>query len=236
MKAINNDLEDRKQATKIEKKEEKLNKVKQLKTVLLFEMDNLMNFNRTISHNLLLEKDYERVLFLKRLILYDRNNPKDNLTLKEMEKLKTLILYYDINENDKIEDIKIKFNKGQRENNDIFNIKISDEKAELIVDFLKNFKYLNKQCLEVNVRDIKQLEEFNEKIQDFSSLLFILSRDEINVLYGIKQLIKSVIEEIQISKKGDRKVGIYKIDRNFFLLNILINELNYMAQTETKDL
>lgn len=232
MKAVENDLEDRKKTAKIEKEEEKLNKIKQLKAVLLFEMDNLLMFNHTIAHNLLPKKDLKRVSFLKSLVLYDVENDEVNLTLKEMERLKKLVTYHELNEGDSEEKIKIKFNEDQREDN---NIKISEKKAKVIKDFLENFKYLNEICLDVNVRYVKQLEEFNGKIQDISSLLFILNKDEINILYGIKQLIKSIKEEVQISEIGNRRVGIYKVDRNFFILNILINELNYMSQSEIEN-
>lgn len=229
MKAVENDLEDRKKTAKIEKEEEKLNKIKQLKAVLLFEMDNLLMFNHTIAHNLLPKKDLQRISFLKSLVLYDVKNDEVNLTLKEMERLKKLITYHELNESDSEEKIKLKFNEAQKEDD---NIKISKKKAKVIKDFLENFKYLDEACLNVNVRYVKQLEEFNGKIQDVSSLLFILNKDEINILYGIKQLIKSIKEDVQISETGNRRVGIYKVDRNFFLLNILISELNYMSQSE----
>lgn len=229
MKAVENDLEDRKKTAKIEKEEEKLNKIKQLKAVLLFEMDNLLMFNHTIAHNLLPKKDLQRISFLKSLVLYDVKNDEVNLTLKEMERLKKLITYHELNESDSEEKIKLKFNEAQKEDD---NIKISKKKAKVIKDFLENFKYLDETCLDVNVRYVKQLEEFNGKIQDVSSLLFILNKDEINILYGIKQLIKSIKEDVQISETGNRRVGIYKVDRNFFLLNILISELNYMSQSE----
>lgn len=229
MKAVENDLEDRKKTAKIEKEEEKLNKIKQLKAVLLFEMDNLLMFNHTIAHNLLPKKDLQRISFLKSLVLYDVKNDEVNLTLKEMERLKKLITYHELNESDSEEKIKLKFNEAQKEDD---NIKISKKKAKVIKDFLENFKYLDETCLNVNVRYVKQLEEFNGKIQDVSSLLFILNKDEINILYGIKQLIKSIKEDVQISETGNRRVGIYIVDRNFFLLNILISELNYMSQSE----
>lgn len=84
LKAINKDLEERKQTAEKDKEENRQREEKKIKTRLLFEMDNLIMFNHEIAENIYLDDKLKRIKFLKNFVLYDKMNTI-NLTLSQVQ-------------------------------------------------------------------------------------------------------------------------------------------------------
>lgn len=222
LKAINKDLEERKITAKKDKEEHRQREEKKIKTRLLFEMDNLIAFNNTIADNLFRENSVERLRFLRNLILYDKNSDV-NLSLLEMKKLRELLLNNHLNYKDDETQI---YKKFEEVNGSSFSIVLSSEKIKRVKGFLNNTEQVGEMCLYVDGNSLLRLKEFNSNLQELSQLIYVLSSDELNMLYGIKQTIKIIIENILETKSGN----IYKIDKYYFVHNILINQLNVMCK------
>ncbi|WP_436868515.1 hypothetical protein [Staphylococcus equorum] len=209
-------------AIKIDKKAQRKREEKQIKTRLLFEVDNLIAFNHTIADNLFIKNESERIGFLKNFVLYDKKN-RINLTLLEMEKFRYLLLHDCLNHRD--DENKI-YEKFKEKGNSKQSISLSSEKLHKVKFFLSNTEKNGKLCIHIDRNSILRLKEFNSNLQDLSHLIYVLSSEELNVLYGIKQTIKIIIENTQETSSD----YIYEIDRYYFVHNILINQLNIMCK------
>lgn len=222
LKAINKDLEERKQTAEKDKEENRQREEKRIKTRLLFEMDNLMMFNHEIADNIYLNDDSKKMEFLKNFVLYDKKNTI-NLTLSELEKFRYLLKINCLSYEDKEEEIYKKFLEVY--DSDI-SIDLPSDKINKVKSFLNNTKNEGKMCLNVDKNSILRLKDFNINLQELSHLIYVLSTEELNVLYGIKQTIKIILENAQETDKD----FIYKVDKYYFLHNILINQLNVMCK------
>lgn len=221
LKAINKDLEERKQTAEKDKEENRQREEKKIKTRLLFEMDNLIKFNEEIAECLYLKDNSKKLAFLQNFVLYDKNNTF-NLSLLELDKFKYLYKKHHLSHRDKGKPIAEKFEDYYDSN---ISISLPSEKIEKIESFLENTKEKGKRCI-VDKNSILRLKDFNSNLQDLSHLLYVLSTEELNVLYGLKQTIKIIIENSQ----EDEGVFLFQIDRNYFLYNILINQLNVICK------
>lgn len=222
LKAINKDLEERKQTAEKDKEENRQREEKRIKTRLLFEMDNLMMFNHEIADNIYLNNPSKKMEFLKNFVLYDKKNTI-NLTLSELEKFRYLLKHNYLSYEDKENEIYEKFLEEYDSNN---SIRLPSNKLKKVKAFLDNTKNEGEMCMNVNKNSILRLKDFNINLQDLSHLLYILNTEELNVLYGIKQTIKIIIENAQENDKD----FIYEVDKYYFLHNILINQLNVMCK------
>lgn len=222
LKAINKDLEERKQTAEKDKEENRQREEKRIKTRLLFEMDNLMMFNHEIADNIYLNDDSKKMEFLKNFVLYDKKNTI-NLTLSELEKFRYLLKINCLSYEDKEEEIYKKFLEVY--DSDI-SIDLPSDKINKVKSFLDNTKNEGKMCLNVDKNSILRLKDFNINLQELSHLIYVLSTEELNVLYGIKQTIKIILENAQETDKN----FIYRVDKYYFLHNILINQLNVMCK------
>lgn len=222
LKAINKDLEERKQTAEKDKEENRQREEKKIKTRLLFEMDNLMMFNHEIAENIYLDDKSKRIEFLKNFVLYDKKNTI-NLTLFELEKFRYLLKNNCISYEDKEEEIYKKFLEVY--DSDI-SIDLSSDKIKKVKSFLDNTKNEGEMCLNVDKNSILRLKDFNINLQELSHLIYVLSTEELNVLYGIKQTIKIILENAQETDKD----FIYRVDKSYFLHNILINQLSVMCK------
>ncbi len=222
LKAINKDLEERKQTAEKDKEENRQREEKKIKTRLLFEMDNLIKFNEEIAEGLYLNDNLKKLAFLRNFVLYDKNNTF-NLSLLELDKFKYLYKKHYLSHRDQGKEIAEKFEDYYDSN---ISISLPSEKIEKIESFLENTKEKGKWCMRVDKNSILRLKDFNSNLQDLSHLLYVLSTEELNVLYGLKQTIKIIIENSQ----EDKGVFLFQIDRNYFLYNILINQLNVICK------
>lgn len=224
LKAVKKDNENRLETARKEKEEKDNNKIKQIKTRLLFEIDNLMIFNNEVAKNLF-SKDFERLQFKNNLVLYSPDNKKLNLTFYEMEKLRYLVIANKLSNFDKKENILEKFS-DKEEKGKVINL--SKDKIEVVYKFLSNTDKKGESCFKINKSSIIRLEDFYENLKDLSHLIYILDREELNILYLAKQVIKLIIENsTKIDSSDDYH---YTLDINYFTYNILISEINYICK------
>ncbi|MGS0657484.1 hypothetical protein ACU44U_10730 (plasmid) [Staphylococcus arlettae] len=146
LKAINKDLEERKQTAEKDKEENRQREEKRIKTRLLFEMDNLMMFNHEIADNIYLNDDSKKMEFLKNFVLYDKKNTI-NLTLSELEKFRYLLKNNCLSYEDKEEEIYKKFLEVY--DSDI-SIDLPSDKIKKVKSFLDNTKNEGEMCLNVD--------------------------------------------------------------------------------------
>lgn len=222
LKAINKDLEERKQTAEKDKEENRQREEKRIKTRLLFEMDNLMMFNHEIADNIYLNNPSKKMEFLKNFVLYDKKNTI-NLTLSELEKFRYLLKHNYLSYEDKEEEIYKKFLEVY--DSDI-SIDLPSDKIKKVKSFLDNTKNEGKMCWHVDKNSILRLKDFNNNLQELSHLIYVLSTEELNVLYGIKQTIKIMLENAEETERD----FFYMVDKYYFLHNILINQLNVMCK------
>ncbi|EGQ1387172.1 hypothetical protein I2P67_002614 [Staphylococcus aureus] len=220
--ALKADLKDRRESSNKEKEEYKKREDKKIKARLLFEMDNLMMFNHEVADNIYLNDNSKKMEFLKNFVLYDKKNTI-NLTLLELEKFRYLLKHNYLSYEDKENEIYEKFVEEYDSN---ISISLPSNKLKKVKAFLNNTKNEGEMCMNVNKNSILRLKDFSINLQDLSHLLYILNTEELNVLYGIKQTIKIIIENAQETDKD----FIYKVDKYYFLHNILINQLNVMCK------
>lgn len=222
LKAINKDLEERKQTAEKDKEENRQREEKRIKTRLLFEMDNLMMFNHEIADNIYLNNPSKKMEFLKNFVLYDKKNTI-NLTLSELEKFRYLLKHNYLSYEDKEEEIYKKFLEVY--DSDI-SIDLPSDKIKKVKSFLDNTKNEGEMCWHVDKNSILRLKDFNNNLQELSHLIYVLSTEELNVLYGIKQTIKIMLENAEETERD----FYYRVDKYYFLHNILINQLNVMCK------
>lgn len=208
-------------------KSDKKNTENQLKTKLLFFITNLTDFRdevfKVVSKNRNEEYDYKN-----KSVLQD-NDSGYKLNLEELILLKDILIYKELSDSSTVENIKDVFknevHKKSVNNKNKDRITLCDEKANLIKTFLE-LPIINRKVVIDQEKIISNLNVFKTLLEDSATEFYILSMEEINVLYQTKIIIEVIIHKI--IKKN------YNIDSDFLIFLVLINCINELCISEIR--
>lgn len=208
-------------------KSDKKNTENQLKTKLLFFITNLTDFRdevfKVVSKNRNEEYDYKN-----KSVLQD-NDSGYKLNLEELILLKDILIYKELSDSSTVENIKVVFknevHKKSVNNKNKDRIILCDEKANLIKTFLE-LPIINRKVVIDQEKIISNLNVFKTLLEDSATEFYILSMEEINVLYQTKIIIEVIIHKI--IKKN------YNIDSDFLIFLVLINCINELCISEIR--
>lgn len=176
-----------------------------------------------VSKNRNEEYDYKN-----KSVLQD-NDSGYKLNLEELILLKDILIYKELSDSSTVENIKDVFknevHKKSVNNKNKDRITLCDEKANLIKTFLE-LPIINRKVVIDQEKIISNLNVFETLLEDSATEFYILSMEEINVLYQTKIIIEVIIHKI--IKKN------YNIDSDFLIFLVLINCINELCISEIR--